>query len=168
LPIPQRLSGRIGRHRIQDPKGLAWIFHTPAGRFINTVASARCKRALRALQPFQRFGKERGKPLSRLGRLAAYVHRAEAAVLMGRAAGLRHVQARRSAERTAAAPLRSTVGGSSHAASFGPRTSDFGFQGCASGSASVAQVWSSPAPAPRPQAHDSVAKGRFVGQSRGK
>ena len=55
---------------------------------INTVASARCEKALGALQPFQRFGWKRGKPLKRLGRLAAYVHRAEAAVLMRPAAGL--------------------------------------------------------------------------------
>ena len=34
------------------------------------------------MQPFQRFGWERGKPLKRLGWLAAYVLRAEAAVLM--------------------------------------------------------------------------------------
>jgi hypothetical protein len=51
-------------------------------RFIDTVASARCKEAPGALQPFQRFGWVRGKPLKRLGQLATYSHRAEAAVLM--------------------------------------------------------------------------------------
>jgi len=40
------------------------IDHAPARGFINTVASARCKKAPGTLQPFQRFGRERGKPLS--------------------------------------------------------------------------------------------------------
>ena len=70
------------RELVRDPARTAWVFHAQARRFINTVASARCKEALGALQPFQRFGWERGKPLKRPPRLAAYVHRAEAAVLM--------------------------------------------------------------------------------------
>ena len=47
-------------------------------------APARFKKAPAALQPFQRFGWERpdASGLKRLGPLAAYVHRAEAAVLM--------------------------------------------------------------------------------------
>jgi hypothetical protein len=74
---------------------LNWTARLPAARpvphaqfrcgdlgLINTVASARCKKAPRPLQPFQGFGWERGKPLKRLGLVAAYAHRAEAAVLM--------------------------------------------------------------------------------------
>jgi hypothetical protein len=34
---------------------LAWMFHAPARRSINTVASARCIEAPGTLQPFQRF-----------------------------------------------------------------------------------------------------------------
>ena len=64
---------KVGRARMLD---------APARPPINTVASARCKKAPGVLQPFQRFGWECGKPLSRLGRLAASVHRAEAAVSM--------------------------------------------------------------------------------------
>ena len=63
------------------------------GLLINTVASARCGKAAGAVQPFQRFAWGRGKPLKRLGWLAAYVHRAEAAVLMRPAASLQNVQA---------------------------------------------------------------------------
>jgi len=63
---------------------LTRTFVSVARRLINTVASARCKKALGALQPFQRFGSERpdASGLKRLGLLAADVHRAEAAVLM--------------------------------------------------------------------------------------
>jgi hypothetical protein len=65
---------------------LTRVLHTTARRFINTVASARCEKAPAALQPFQRFAGKGGKPLKRLGRFAAYLHRAEAAVLMRMAA----------------------------------------------------------------------------------
>ena len=51
----------------------ARIFHTPAGRFINTVASARCKKAPGTLQPFQRFGWER-PDASRFSRLRRAGH----------------------------------------------------------------------------------------------
>jgi hypothetical protein len=56
--------------------------HTQAPRSTNTVASARCHKVTDSRQPFQRFRWQCGKPLKRLGTLAAHLHRAEAAVLM--------------------------------------------------------------------------------------
>ena len=71
------------------PNGpLAWVSHAPARRFINTVASARCNEAPGALQPFSTVCLGGGKPLKRLGWLAAFIHRAKAAVLMRWAPGM--------------------------------------------------------------------------------
>jgi len=82
---------RPGQGNFRKALVLAGAFHTmPLRPLINTVASARCKKAPGPLQPFQRFAWGRGKPreLSGLGRLAADIHRAEAAVLMRPASAL--------------------------------------------------------------------------------
>ena len=72
---------------------LTRAFHTRARPLINTVASARCRPG--PLQPFQRFGWERPKPLKRLGHPAAHAHRAEAAVSMRLPAGAQSARAER-------------------------------------------------------------------------
>ena len=55
------------------------------GLLIHTVALARCQQAREARQPFQRFAPADGEPLKRLERYPARLHRADAAVLVGRA-----------------------------------------------------------------------------------
>jgi hypothetical protein len=86
LPLRGRKVPRSARAKSDLWAGSGCARLSPARRFINTVALARCKEAPGALQPFQRFGRARGKPLKRPGRLAAYVHHAEAAVSMRLAA----------------------------------------------------------------------------------
>jgi len=74
------------REKMTRPcQSLTGMFCTLARPLINTVASARCKDAPGALQPFQRFARESGKPLKRLEWLRARAHRAEATVLMRKA-----------------------------------------------------------------------------------
>jgi hypothetical protein len=60
----------------------ARVFRALSRPLIDTVASARCKKAPEALQPFQRFAQENGKPLKRLQAPVVRMHRAEATVLM--------------------------------------------------------------------------------------
>ena len=94
---------RPGQGNFQKALALAGVFHTmPLRPLINTVASARCKKAHGVMQPFQRFAWGREKPLKRLGRLAADIHRAEPAVLMRPAAALAR---RDEPERAPATPL---------------------------------------------------------------
>ena len=62
---------------------LTQVLNTRASLFINTGASARCKRVLWNAQLFQQFVPQRGKPLKRLLALWVSLHRAKAPVLMG-------------------------------------------------------------------------------------